>query len=89
MSQGEQLPPDDLLLEVEHLKKLFPVRKAILGKVVAHTKALDDLDAYIKEIIGWCPLDNFINESYGRFPGLGQEGLLQKLRSARRKVIFH
>ena len=40
---------DDLLLEVKHLKKFFPVHKGILKRVVAHVKAVDDLDLYIKE----------------------------------------
>ena len=43
------MPADDLLPEVKDLKKLFPVRKANLRRVVAHTKAVDDLDLYIKE----------------------------------------
>jgi peptide/nickel transport system ATP-binding protein len=37
------------LLEVKHLKKYFPVRKGILRRVVAHVKAVDDVDMYIKE----------------------------------------
>ncbi len=43
------MPADNLLLEVRHLKKFFPVRKGILKSVVAHVKAVDDLDLYIEE----------------------------------------
>ncbi|MCL0103667.1 dipeptide ABC transporter ATP-binding protein [Dehalococcoidia bacterium] len=40
---------DNVLLEVKNLKKYFPVRKGILRRVVAHVKAVDDVDMYIKE----------------------------------------
>ncbi len=40
---------DNILLEVKNLKKYFPVHKGILRRVVAHVKAVDDLDMYIKE----------------------------------------
>ncbi len=43
------MPSDNILLEVKHLKKYFPVRKGILRRVVAHVKAVDDVDMYIKE----------------------------------------
>jgi peptide/nickel transport system ATP-binding protein len=34
---------------VKNLKKYFPVRKGILRRVVAHVKAVDDVDMYIRE----------------------------------------
>jgi peptide/nickel transport system ATP-binding protein len=40
---------DNILLEVRNLKKYFPVRKGILRRVVAHVKAVDGVDMYIKE----------------------------------------
>lgn len=40
---------DNLLLEVKHLKKFFPVRKGFLKRVVAHVKAVDDINLFIKE----------------------------------------
>jgi peptide/nickel transport system ATP-binding protein len=43
------LSRDNILLEVKNLKKYFPVRKGILKRVVAHVKAVDDIDMYIKE----------------------------------------
>ena len=43
------MPVDSILLEVKNLKKYFPVRKGILRRVVAHVKAVDDIDMYIKE----------------------------------------
>jgi oligopeptide/dipeptide ABC transporter ATP-binding protein len=39
---------DEILLEVRHLKKYFPVRKGILQRVVAQVKAVDDVDLEIK-----------------------------------------
>ena len=43
------MPSDNILLEVKHLKKFFPVRKGVLRRVVAQVKAVDDVDMYIKE----------------------------------------
>lgn len=40
---------DNILLDVKNLKKYFPVRKGVLRRVVAHVKAVDDIDMYIKE----------------------------------------
>ena len=40
---------DNILLKVKNLKKYFPVRKGILGRVVAQVKAVDGVDMYIKE----------------------------------------
>ena len=40
---------NNLLLEVENLKKYFPVRKGIFQKTVAHVKAVDDIDLFIRE----------------------------------------
>jgi oligopeptide/dipeptide ABC transporter ATP-binding protein len=35
---------DEILLEIRHLKKYFPVRKGILQRIVAHVRAVDDVD---------------------------------------------
>jgi len=43
------LSSDNILLDVKNLKKYFPVRKGVLRRVVAHVKAVDDIDMYIKE----------------------------------------
>ncbi|MEA3356192.1 MAG: dipeptide ABC transporter ATP-binding protein [Candidatus Bipolaricaulota bacterium] len=40
---------DSVLLEVKNLRKYFPVRKGVLRRVVAHVKAVDNVDMYIKE----------------------------------------
>jgi peptide/nickel transport system ATP-binding protein len=40
---------ENILLDVKHLKKYFPVHKGVLGRVVAHVKAVDDIDMYIKQ----------------------------------------
>jgi len=43
------LASDNILLEVKGLKKYFPVRKGVLRRVVAHVKAVDDVDMFIRE----------------------------------------
>jgi len=45
----KQLPTNNLLLEVKHLKKFFPVRKGFLRREVAYVKAVDDINLYIKK----------------------------------------
>ncbi|MFQ6077946.1 MAG: ABC transporter ATP-binding protein [Thermodesulfobacteriota bacterium] len=40
---------EKILLEVKNLKKYFPVRRGILRRVVAHVKAVDDINMYIRE----------------------------------------
>ena len=40
---------DSILLEVEHLKKYFPVRKGIFRRTSAPVKAVDDVNLFIKE----------------------------------------
>ena len=40
---------EDRLLEVENLKKFFPVRKGIIKRVVGQVKAVDDIDMFIRE----------------------------------------
>ena len=44
-----RLSTNNLLLEVKHLRKYFPVRKGIFQRVVAHVKAVDDIDLFIRE----------------------------------------
>ncbi|MBW2154240.1 MAG: ATP-binding cassette domain-containing protein [Deltaproteobacteria bacterium] len=41
--------PAPVLLEVKHLKKYFPVQKGIRKRVVAHVKAVDDVDLFIRQ----------------------------------------
>jgi peptide/nickel transport system ATP-binding protein len=43
------LSRDNILLEVKNLKKYFPVHRGILRGVVAHVKAVDGIDMYIRE----------------------------------------
>jgi oligopeptide transport system ATP-binding protein len=43
------LPSDNILLEVKGLKKYFPVRKGVFRRTVAHVKAVDDIDMFIRE----------------------------------------
>src|SRR4030042_355155 len=40
---------ENILLEVKHLKKYFPVRKGIFMRTIGYVKAVDDVDLYIKE----------------------------------------
>ncbi|MFP4589186.1 MAG: ABC transporter ATP-binding protein [Candidatus Bipolaricaulota bacterium] len=39
----------DTLLQVSGMKKYFPVRKGVFRRVVAHVKAVDDVDLFIRE----------------------------------------
>jgi peptide/nickel transport system ATP-binding protein len=43
------LPADNILLDVKGLKKYFPVRKGVFRRTVAHVKAVDGIDMFIKE----------------------------------------
>jgi peptide/nickel transport system ATP-binding protein len=40
---------DQILLEVKHLKKYFPIRKGFFRRVVGHVRAVDDVNFYIRE----------------------------------------
>lgn len=40
---------DQLLLEVKGLKKYFPVRRGIFRRIVAHVKAVDGIDFFIRK----------------------------------------
>ncbi|MBE0636371.1 ATP-binding cassette domain-containing protein [Candidatus Bipolaricaulota bacterium] len=40
---------DNILLDVKGLKKYFPVRKGLLRRTVAHVKAVDGIDMFIRE----------------------------------------
>ena len=42
-------PSKTTLIEVQHLKKYFPIEKGFLRKVVGHVKAVDDVSLYIEE----------------------------------------
>ena len=43
------LPPDpDVLLEVRHLKKYFPIKKSMSGKVLVSLRAVDDVSFKLK-----------------------------------------
>ena len=37
------------LLKVEGLKKYFPIRKGLLGRVTGHVKAVDDVSFYVNK----------------------------------------
>ncbi|MBN2303966.1 MAG: ABC transporter ATP-binding protein, partial [Anaerolineae bacterium] len=43
VKNGSQLP-DNVLLEVRHLKKFFPIRRGFLQRVVGHVRAADDVN---------------------------------------------
>jgi oligopeptide/dipeptide ABC transporter ATP-binding protein len=43
------LHSNNLLLEVTHLKKYFPISKGILRRTVGHVRAVDDVDLFIRE----------------------------------------
>jgi len=43
------LPADNILLDVKGLQKYFPVRKGVFRRTVAHVKAVDRIDMFIRE----------------------------------------
>ena len=43
------MPLDKILLEIKNLKKYFPVYKGVFRRVVAHVKAVDGINFFIKE----------------------------------------
>ena len=43
------MPTDNILLDVKGLKKYFPVRKGVFRRTVAHVKAVDGIDMFIRE----------------------------------------
>ena len=43
------MPTDNIILEVENLKKFFPIRKGFFQRTTAHVKAVDDVDLFIRE----------------------------------------
>ncbi|MFC2095119.1 ABC transporter ATP-binding protein [Candidatus Bipolaricaulota bacterium] len=43
------MPASDILLDVKGLKKYFPVRKGVFRRTVAHVKAVDGIDMFIRE----------------------------------------
>lgn len=43
------MPADNILLDVKGLKKYFPVRKGVFRRTVAHVKAVDSIDMFIRE----------------------------------------
>ncbi len=43
------MPSDNILLDVKGLKKYFPVRKGVFRRTVAHVKAVDGIDMFIRE----------------------------------------
>ncbi|NNF98566.1 MAG: dipeptide ABC transporter ATP-binding protein [Desulfobacteraceae bacterium] len=40
---------DNILLDVKHLKKYFPIRKGLLQRIQSHVKAVDDINFFIKQ----------------------------------------
>ena len=43
------MPENDIIMEVNSLKKYFPIKKGIFRKVVGNVKAVDDVSFYIKK----------------------------------------
>jgi ABC-type oligopeptide transport system ATPase subunit len=43
------LSTHNFILEMKHLRKYFPIRKGLLQRVVAHVKAVDDINLSIRE----------------------------------------
>src|SRR5919201_5804514 len=39
----------DVLLDVRHLKKFFPIRRGFLRRTIGHVRAVDDVSFYVNE----------------------------------------
>ena len=49
MTESIQARDDKILLDVQGLKKWFPIQKGLLRKVVGHVKAVDDISFYLRK----------------------------------------
>jgi len=49
IDRPERKPVDNVLLDVAHLKKYFPICRGLLSQVVGHVKAVDDISFQIRE----------------------------------------
>lgn len=78
------LRSENILLEVRNLKKYFPVQKGVLRRVVAHVKAVDDVDMYIgeRETLG------LVGESGCGKTTIGWT-IIRMLEPTAGKIIFH
>jgi ABC-type oligopeptide transport system ATPase subunit len=45
----QQIPKDNILLDVQNLKKYFPIQKGFARKVVGYVKAVDDVSFFVRE----------------------------------------
>ena len=46
---NDQNPKGEILVEVNHLVKYFPVRAGLLQRVVNHVKAVDDISFFVRK----------------------------------------
>lgn len=42
------MPDNDILLDLEHLQKYYPIQRGVLRKTVGHVKAVDDVSLFVK-----------------------------------------
>lgn len=49
MEKESNKATDNILLDVAHLKKYFPIRRGLMSRVVGHVKAVDDVSFQIRE----------------------------------------
>jgi peptide/nickel transport system ATP-binding protein len=75
---------NDLLLEVQNLKKYFPIEKGFLRSVVGHVRAVDDVSLYIRrnETLG------LVGESGSGKTTLGR-CIIRAIEPTAGKVTFH
>jgi peptide/nickel transport system ATP-binding protein len=48
-----QLPKQEAILSVEHLKVYYPSKKTFLGKITAYNKAVDDVSFLFIKVKHW------------------------------------
>jgi peptide/nickel transport system ATP-binding protein len=80
----EPTQPSQILLDVQHLKKYYPIEQGLLKKVVGHVKAVDDVSLWIgrNETLG------LVGESGSGKTTLGR-CLLRAIEPTAGQITFH
>lgn len=75
---------DEILLQVQNLKKYYPIEKGFLKKVIGHVKAVDDVSLYIRrnETLG------LVGESGSGKTTLGR-CLMRAIEPTSGRIMFH